>query len=127
MPGGFSLAVRDPVKPLQILLGVDGGHVQVGVFNSKGEPQAAAHVVFVPDAARRYRREQYRVAVSGDEGKAAFRGVPPGAYSVFAWEELQPNAYLNSDFIQLYELSGTPVKIAGGDNPAVSVLLIPKD
>lgn len=123
----LTLGNRDAPKPLQVLLGFDGGHVEVGVVNSKGESQGGAHVVLVPDAARRYRREQYRAVDSGEDGKAVFRGVPPGTYTVFAWEHLDANGYLNSDFIQMYEASGVSLKTTSGDNAAVSVLLIPKE
>jgi hypothetical protein len=81
----------------------------------------------VPDVARRHRRDQYRLAIGGDDGRATLRGIPPGAYKLFAWEDLEANAYLNSDFIGAYENLGTPVNITSGDNPALSARLIPKD
>src|SRR5262249_20860087 len=47
-------------NPLQILLGSDGGHLQVGVYDARGKPYSGAHFVLVPDVTRRSRREQYR-------------------------------------------------------------------
>jgi hypothetical protein len=54
------------------------------------------------------------------------RGIPPGSYKLFAWEELEPNAYLNSEYLRLYEQMGIPVTITSGDNAAVSARVIPK-
>ena len=54
-------------------------------------------------------------------------GLPPGSYRLFAWEHLEPNAYLNSDYIRTYEALSVPVTIASGDNPPVAVRWIPKD
>ena len=82
--------------------------------------------VLVPDTARRGRREQYRVATAGEDGQAILRGIPPGDYKLFAWEELEENAYLNSDYLRAYESLGIPVSIVAGDNPAVPVRVIPK-
>jgi hypothetical protein len=115
------------LDPLQILLGSNGGRLEVGAYDSKGGLHAGAQFVLVPDSARRHRREQYRLATSGDDGQATLRGIPPGSYKLFAWEALEPNAYLNSDYLQAYEAFGVPVSIASGDNPSVSARLIPKE
>jgi hypothetical protein len=63
--------------PLQILLGSDGGHLQASAVDDKGVVHAGAQFVLVPDAARRDRREQYRIAIAGDDGQAVLRGIPP--------------------------------------------------
>jgi len=123
----LSLGIPEAANPLQILVGIDGGRVQVTTYDGKGEIHSGANVVLVPDVARRYRRDQYRIAISGDDGRATLRGIPPGRYRLFAWEDLEPNAYLNSDFVQAYESFGAPVNIISGDNLPVSARLIPKE
>ena len=123
----LTLETREAANPLQILLGSDGGRVQVSASNGKGEPHPGAQFVLVPDVTRRSRREQYRLATSGEAGQAILRGIPPGSYKLFAWEHLEPNAYLNSDYLQAYEAFGVPVNIASGDNPPVSARLVPKE
>jgi hypothetical protein len=116
----LAIGSQPAANPLQILLGSDGGHMQA-------QSQPGANVVLVPDAARRGRREQYRVATAGDDGRVTIPGIPPGNYKIFAWEDLEPNAYLNADYLQAYEDRGVPVRISAGDNPAVSVRMIPKE
>jgi Carboxypeptidase regulatory-like domain len=123
----LTLDTRGTADAIQILLAPDGGRLQAAAYNGKGEHHAGAQIVLVPDMKRRDRREQYRVATSGEDGLASIRGIPPGTYKLFAWEHLEPNAYLNSDYLQAYEAFGVPVNIASGDNPAVSVRLIPKE
>jgi hypothetical protein len=118
---------REAAKALQILLGSDGGSLQAAAYKGKGEVHPGAQFVLVPDTARRPRREQYRMATSGEDGRAILRGIPPGSYKLFAWEHLEANAYLNPDYMQTYETFGTPVNIASGDNSPVSVRLIPKE
>jgi hypothetical protein len=121
----MTIEKRPPATPLQILLASDGGRLQVTVRDAKGQPRYEAHVVLVPELAHRSRREQHRVAASDDNGQATLRGIPPGIYKLFAWENLEPNAYMNADYLRLYEDLGMPVKINSGVNPPVTVRLIP--
>jgi len=123
------LTLETPQTPiaLQILLGSNGGHLQVAAYDAQGKLSSGAHFVLVPDVTRRSRREQYRLAISGEDGKALLRGIPPGSYKLFAWEHLEPNAYLNSGYLQAYEALGVPVNLASGDNPPVSARLIPRE
>ena len=114
-------------KPLQVLLGSGGGRLQVTAYSATGKPHPGAHFVLAPDAKRRDRREQYRIATSGEDGQAILRGIPPGSYKLFAWEDLVANAYLNPDYLQAYEDFGVPVNIASGDNVPVPARLIPKE
>jgi hypothetical protein len=123
----LTLSARYEPKPLQILLGSDGGRLQAAAYNNKGETHSGTQFVLVPEAARRSRRELYRIATSGEDGHAVFRGIPPGNYKLFAWQHVEANAYLNANFLQAYEDLGVPVRVTSGDNPAVTVRLIPKD
>jgi hypothetical protein len=120
----LTLGTRELGAELQILLGADGGRLETTVLNENSVPQSGVHVVLVPDASRRHRREQYRAAITGDQGRASMRGIPPGRYKVFAWENLEPNAYLNADFIRTYEALGVNVDVAGSDNRQISVQAI---
>ena len=121
----MTIEKHPPATGLQILLAADGGRMQVAVRDAKGQSRSGAHVVLVPDLARRSRREQYRVATSDENGQAMLRGIPPGTYKLFAWEKVEPNAYLNSDYLQLYEEFGLPLKISSGMNTPVAARLIP--
>jgi len=112
---------------LDLLLGSDGGRLRVAVFDSKEQVHEGARVVLVPDTARRHRPEQYRVALSGEDGRIEIRGIPPGSYRMFAWESIEPNAHLNSEVIRSFDPLGFPVQIKPGDNDPVSLRLIPKE
>jgi hypothetical protein len=118
---------KDAGLALQILLGSDGGRVIVAVLDSRNQLHESATVVLVPDSARRHRPDQYRLAVSGENGQASFRGIPPGNYRVFAWESIEPNAHLNADYIRGYEDLGIAMRILPGENRSISVRLIRKE
>jgi hypothetical protein len=114
----------DSAEPLEILLKRDGGRIDGAVADAAGRPPARAEVVLVPDPARRRRTDLYKVVVSGDDGSFAIRGIAPGDYKVFAWESVEPNAYLNDEFMRQYEERGIPVRVTPGVNPRVQGRLI---
>ena len=116
---------RPPTVPLQILLGADGGHLQAAVFDRMGRPVPSIEVVLIPDISRRHRPDQYRVATSDEDGHVTFRGIPPGEYKLFAWENPEPNAYLNADFVRVYDDLAARIRIAPGENNPVSIRSIP--
>ncbi len=112
--------------PLQILLASDGGRMIVGVFDGDNRPLEAAQVVLVPDPARRQRPDQYRIAISAENGQVTIRGIPPGDYKLFAWEAIEPNAYLNKDYMRRYEDFGVPVRVAPSASiPLTAIRAIP--
>jgi len=126
LEGPLRLETRETANPLNVLLGSDGGSLEVVAYNGDGAPQPAQFVL-VPGLSRRSRSDQYRVAASGEDGRTTLRGIPPGSYKLFAREDLEPNAYLNSDYLEAYEALGVPVNIASGNNPPISAPLIPKN
>jgi hypothetical protein len=123
----FTLDPRKVPGALQVLLASDGGRLQVTSYDAADQLAAGAQFVLVPDNARRDRRDQYRILTADDDGQATFRGIPPGAYKLFSWESVEPNGYLNADYLRSYESFGVPVYIMAGDNPPMTVRWIPKD
>jgi hypothetical protein len=73
-------------------------------------------MVLVPDADRR-RPDQYRAALTDGDGRFSLRGIPPGEYTAYAWDRIEPYAFLNSDFMARYAEAAVPLHIAPGVNP----------
>jgi hypothetical protein len=114
-------------EPLQVQLGLDGGRITVGVVNRQNRPFGDASVVLVPDAARRHRPDQYRLATTDETGIATMRGIPPGDYKLFAWELLEPNAHLNVEYLRPFEGFGVPVRVSPGENAGLTIRAIPSE
>ena len=53
------------------------------------------------------------------------RNIPPGDYKLFAWENVEPGAWQDSDFIQRYESSGQTIRINEGSNETPQLRVIP--
>ena len=52
-------------------------------------------------------------------------GIPPGDYSLFAWEALESFAYFDEDVLRRSEAAGTSVRIAESSTATVKVTIIP--
>jgi hypothetical protein len=50
-----------------------------------------------------------------DQGKFIFKGVPPGSWKLFAFDEVEPNAWLDPDFLKSVEALGESVSVAEGE------------
>jgi carboxypeptidase family protein len=113
--------------PLRIVLGADGGRLDGVVVDDANRVFANAQVVLVPDANRRISPAMFRAAMSGDDGRFTLRGIPPGDYKLFAWQRIEPNAYMNPNYLAGFEILGVPLKIQPNSAGSVSVRLIPAD
>jgi hypothetical protein len=110
---------------LQIQIASDGGRVTGAVYDRSSTPLPNSEVILVPISVSRFRFDRYRTAVTGDDGQFSIRGIAPGDYKLFAWENLEPNAHLNVEFLRPYESMGTAVHIEPNKSETVSVRAIP--
>jgi hypothetical protein len=113
--------------PIRVVLGVDGGKVDGVVYDNVNRPIAGADVVLVPDAARRASPDQYRATKSDAGGHFLLRGIPPGDYKLFAWQGIEPNAYLNDIYMSGYEPLGTAMRVEPNAVGTTSIRIIPMD
>jgi hypothetical protein len=115
----------DSQAPLEIHLAFDGGQLAGTVTDSAGAGVDGATVVLIPDKGRRQRPDQYRVVTSSANGRFAVPGIPPGDYKLFAWESVESNAWLNSDFILTYEEFGSELSIGPNGKITGMIRVIP--
>jgi uncharacterized protein (DUF2141 family) len=120
------ISVAYPASPeLQIQIASDSGRITGSVYDKNDALFPNSEVILVPTSVSRFRFDRYRTAVTGDDGQFSIRGIAPGDYKLFAWENLEPNAHLNVDFMRPYESMGVPVHIEPNGSGSVSLRLIP--
>jgi hypothetical protein len=71
-------------------------------------------VALLPDENHRNRIDLYQSVVSDVAGTFRFDTVPPGAYRLFAWEDVEKDAWRNPAFMHLYESRGEEINVGEG-------------
>jgi hypothetical protein len=114
---------RPPAAPLDIVLGTNPGTIDGTVVNETLQVSGDVSVALLPDVRRR--TDLYKSTTTDPSGRFRFEGVPPGDYKLFAWVEVESDAWYDSDFMSTYENRGKPVRVAEGSKQEVQVTVIP--
>src|SRR5262249_39162342 len=98
---------------LDLTVSDKGGSLQ-GVVADHDNPVGGTRVIAVPEEKYRKMRERYGVGSTDQHGKFLLRGLPPGTYTVFAWQDLDGETYMNADFLKSQEANGVSVTLDEG-------------
>jgi hypothetical protein len=112
---------------LEIVLSMNAGVIEGTVLNRNREPLSNAPVALVPDAARRQRGDLYRSTYTDDRGRFQLHAIPPGVYSIFAWEDIEDGLWRDPEFIRRNEASGKIIRIVEGSRETVDLTALPFD
>jgi hypothetical protein len=105
---------KPPEGRVEVVLGTNPGIVE-------GTAGAAdVSVVLVPNV--RQRTELYRAATTDPAGRFRFDKVPPGDYKVFAWTEVETDAWYDTEFMKTYENRGVALSVRDGVTHRVDVM-----
>jgi hypothetical protein len=118
---------RGAPSPLDILVSPHAGVVSGTVQNpNTGQPASGALVVLVPEEKERRDQQQfYRTTTTDQNGSYLVKNIPPGEYKAFAWEDIDPGAYTDPEFLKPFESKGEAVTISESDQKSVSLTMIP--
>ncbi|MBV9761797.1 MAG: carboxypeptidase regulatory-like domain-containing protein [Acidobacteriaceae bacterium] len=101
-----------------------GGAKLSGLVTRDGQP-ANATVVLVPQSAEaRDPLSPYPSVLADDRGGFEFGGVRPGAYKIFAFEDVEPFAWLDPGFLKSVDALGQEITLGEGDNPKARLTVI---
>ena len=112
---------------LDIVLGADSGQAEGLVFDAADQPVSGAIVALVPDTAHRGTRGLYKSATTDQYGRFDIKGIAPGDYKLFAWEDIDDGAYEDSEFLKRFEERGERASIRGRSHTSYQLKLIPAD
>ena len=111
--------------PLDVVISPAGATIQGIVKDANDHPVPAATVVTVPQGKHQDRIDLYQTAVTDQQGFFKIRGAAPGEYKVFAWEDVENDAWFDADFMKNYESQGTSLSVSEWERSTLSLRVIP--
>jgi protocatechuate 3,4-dioxygenase beta subunit len=86
--------------PLEIRASRAGAQVEGTVAGPDDKPVAGAMVTLIPESKR---ESHYASATSGPDGTFHLKGIAPGKYRLVAWEDVEPGAWRDPEFVKPFE------------------------
>jgi protocatechuate 3,4-dioxygenase beta subunit len=120
---GFTV-VRGAAASLEISISPNGASVKGAVSDANGLPVAGVWVVLVPSAPRRGRHRLYKKQTTDQYGHFELRGIEPGDYMLFSWDEVEDGAWEDADFLKPFEEKGQKVAVQEGDSKGINLTTI---
>jgi hypothetical protein len=109
---------------LDVVLNPNAGEVEGTLVGGDLRAVSGSSVVLVPERARD-RLDLYQTATTGQDGRFSIRGVTPGEYRLFAWEDIEPFSYFDPEVLRQYETRGSLVRIRESSKETAEVRIIP--
>jgi 5-hydroxyisourate hydrolase-like protein (transthyretin family) len=120
---GFTVT-RGAAGLLEITISAHGATVQGNVADADGLPAAGVWAVLVPSAPRRSQNRLYKTQTTDQYGHFILKGIAPGDYQLFSWDEVEQGAWEDADFLKRFEERGEKVTVEEGDLKAVNLTTI---
>jgi hypothetical protein len=108
--------------PLKIVLGTQAASLTGDV--TSGDTPSRSVVLAAPDGKFRRVLSFYRYATTDGLGHFQIKGLTPGNYKLFAFEEFDPQSIQDPEFLPPFEQAGIPVTLSEGDNPPQELKVI---
>jgi hypothetical protein len=110
--------------PVQITLGSGSGQISGTVQDAKQQAAPGSLVTLLPNPMKEDRNDLYRVTTADQDGQFTLRGIPPGEYRLFAWEDIDPGSYMDPEFLKPHETKAQKITIKVDSQQQVSIAQI---
>ncbi|MEO8592138.1 MAG: carboxypeptidase regulatory-like domain-containing protein [Candidatus Solibacter sp.] len=112
-----------PPAPVEVLLSSRAAQVTGVALDAKTQkPVPGAIVVLVPqDKTRTARADYYKNVTTDSAGRFAFKDLTPGEYRAYAWEDVEPGAWMDAEFLKPYEGEKVSLEESGRANVQLKV------
>ena len=106
---------------MTFLLGIIEGRA----LDSLGQPAINVTVALTPDAPLRNRTDLYKTTQTDALGRFQLQNIAPGGYKLYAWEEGEPGAWQDANFMRAYEDLGQSIRVTESSNQVIDAAVVP--
>jgi hypothetical protein len=89
------------------------------------KPVAGASVVLIAEPKLRSRPDSFQEYTTDQYGRYHFENIRSGDYKLFAWDDPEPNAWFDPEFLKTYEDQGEKIVLQPKTRTASNLHLIP--
>ena len=118
---GLDLSRGGAPGEVAILLSANGGTLKGTAKNEHGESPAGIQVLAIPASGAR----GLKTALTDQSGRYEIKGLAPGAYRVFAFEDIELGAAEDADFMKRFAEKSNKVTIRELSTETVEASMIP--
>jgi len=109
---------------LDLVASARGALIQGVVMNADPVPVSAVWVTLIPEDSKRDQKRLFNSVRSRTNGKFEFRGVAPGDYTLFSWDNIEEHEWDDPEFLKPFRPKGVSVRVAEGENKTVDLTVI---
>ena len=115
------------VIPISVSVGMDGAYVEGTVTDEDNMPIANATVIGVPEQPLQSQFDLYQRGESDENGHFRLRGIKPGTYSFYAWNNMEDESYMDPEFLRRYENSRVDLSLNPKDRQTLHLTVLSTD
>jgi protocatechuate 3,4-dioxygenase beta subunit len=113
---------------IEVVVSAKGGMIEGAVVEKEKDvdtdhPVPNATVVAVPEEKYRKLADRFGNGSTDQHGRFTIRGLAPGSYTVYAWQDVEDGVWRDADFLKTQEANGTAVKVEEGSDQKVELRL----
>jgi hypothetical protein len=120
----FFTVEKDSTGPLELTVASGASSITGTVRTAGGDPVTLGTVVLVPALRLRGNPALFRRAVTDSTATFTLRGIPPGDYTLIAWDWVRLYSYYNPEILREVEGRGQKITVASGSRQNVSLRAI---
>jgi protocatechuate 3,4-dioxygenase beta subunit len=114
-------------QSLEIVISGDGGRISGLVSDKDQKLQPGITVVAIPDHPLRWISDRSKSTSTDQNGRFNLQGLRPGRYRLYAFEEVEPGAYEDPQFIKRYLDRGKTADIGENSQQTIDLTIIGRE
>ncbi len=118
------LTVAGSALQLDVVLSPAGATLEGVVQDRDQHPVPNSIVVLVPDASRSQHRSLYHTTTTDQGGRFQLRGLEPGDYTVYAWDDIEDETWFNTEAMRRYKDDGVAASVRASERKQIQLRLI---